>query len=99
MLVKGARRLIATVTAFTVAHSLTLAGARLGCAHVSGLPVEAIIALSIVLVAAEIIHGPQGKTGLTERFPWVIAFTFCLLHGFCFASARSEVGLRNQRFP
>ena len=93
ILVKGTRRLIATVTAFTVAHSLTLAGATLGVVHVPGPPVEAAIALSIVFVAAEIIRSRQGNAGLTERFPWVVAFAFGLLHGFGFASALNEVGL------
>lgn len=99
MLVKGTRRLIATVTAFTVAHSLTLAGATLGFVHMPGPPVEAAIALSIVFVAAEIMHGRQGKTGLTERFPWVVAFIFGLLHGLGFASALSEVGLPPSAIP
>jgi hydrogenase/urease accessory protein HupE len=99
ILVKGTRRLIATVTAFTLAHSLTLAGATLGFVHVPGPPVEAAIALSIVFVAAEIVHSRQGETGLTERFPWVVAFTFGLLHGFGFASALSEVGLPESAIP
>jgi len=99
ILVKGTGRLIATVTAFTVAHSLTLAGATLGFVHVPGPPVEAGIALSIVFVAAEIVHGRQGRTGLTERFPWIVAFTFGLLHGFGFASALSEVGLPQSAIP
>ena len=64
-----------------------------------GPPVEAAIALSIVFVAAEIIHSRQGRTGLTERFPWVVAFTFGLLHGFGFASALSEVGLPQSAIP
>jgi len=99
ILVKGTRRLISTVTAFTVAHSLTLAGATLGFVHVPGKPVEAAIALSIVFVAAEIIHSRQGRAGLTERFPWIVAFTFGLLHGFGFASALSEVGLPQTDIP
>lgn len=99
ILVKGTRRLIATVTAFTLAHSLTLAGATLGFVHVPGPPVEAAIALSIVFVAAEIIHSRQGNASLTERFPWVVAFTFGLLHGFGFASALSEVGLPQSAVP
>jgi len=99
MLVTGTRRLIATVTAFTVAHSLTLAGATLGFVHVPGPPVEAIIALSIVFVAMEIIRSRQGQAGLTERFPWVVAFTFGLLHGFGFAGALSEVGLPQSAIP
>jgi len=99
ILVKGTRRLITTVTAFTLAHSLTLAGATLGFVYVPGPPVEAAIALSIVFVAAEIIHTRQGKAGLTERFPWVVAFTFGLLHGFGFAGALSEVGLPQSAIP
>ena len=99
ILVKGTGRLIATVTAFTVAHSLTLAAATLGFVHVPGPPVEAGIALSIVFVAAEIVHGRQGRSGVTERFPWIVAFTFGLLHGFGFASALSEVGLPQSAIP
>jgi hydrogenase/urease accessory protein HupE len=99
ILVKGTCRLIATITAFTVAHSLTLAGATLGFVHVPGPPVEAAIALSIVFVAAEIIHNRQGEAGLTERFPWIVAFTFGLLHGFGFASALSAVGLPQSAIP
>ena len=99
ILVKGTGRLIATVTAFTVAHSLTLAGATLGFIHVPLRPTEAAIALSIVFVATEIIHGRQGRAGLTERFPWIVAFTFGLLHGFGFASALSEVGLPQSAIP
>ena len=99
ILVKGVRRLIATVTAFTVAHSLTLVAATLGWVHVPGPPVEAAIALSIVFVAAEIIHSRQGMDGLTARLPWIVAFTFGLLHGFGFASALSEVGLPQTAIP
>jgi hydrogenase/urease accessory protein HupE len=99
ILVKGTRRLIWTVTAFTLAHSLTLAGATLGFVHVPGPPVEAAIALSIMFVAAEIVHSRQGMKGLTERFPWIVAFTFGLLHGFGFASALSEVGLPQTAIP
>jgi hydrogenase/urease accessory protein HupE len=99
ILVKGVRRLIATVTAFTVAHSLTLVAATLGWVHVPGPPVEAAIALSIMFVAAEIVHSRQGMNGLTERFPWIVAFTFGLLHGFGFASALSQVGLPQTAIP
>ena len=73
ILVKGTRRLIATVTAFTVAHSITLAGATLGLVHVPQKPVEACIALSIVFVASEIVHAHQGWQGWTERWPWIVA--------------------------
>ena len=85
ILVKGWRRLIGTITAFTVAHSITLAAATLGFVHVPPKPVEATIALSIVFVACEIIHRRSGRTGLTEAWPWVIAFTFGLLHALGFA--------------
>jgi hypothetical protein len=96
LLVKGWKKLIATITAFTIAHSITLAAATLGFVHVPGPPVEACIALSIVFVAAEIVHARQGKPGLTARAPWVVAFTFGLLHGLGFAGALSEVGLPPQ---
>ena len=99
ILVKGTRRLIATVTAFTVAHSITLAAATLGFVHVQQKPVEACIALSIVFVAGEIVHARQGWQGWTERWPWVIAFTFGLLHGFGFAGALNAVGLPQTAIP
>ena len=99
ILVKGTRRLVATVTAFTVAHSLTLAAATLGFVHVPQAPIEATIAMSIVFVACEIVHSRQGRLGLTERWPWLVAFVFGLLHGFGFASALSEVGLPQNDIP
>ena len=99
ILVKGTRRLIATVTAFTVAHSITLAGATLGFAHVPRQPIEATIALSIVFVACEIVHAREGRQGLTEQWPWIVAFSFGLLHGFGFAGALSEVGLPQTAIP
>ncbi len=99
LLVKGVRRVVVTVTAFTLAHSLTLAGATLGFVHMPGPPIEAAIALSIVFVASEIIHGRQGKPGLTEQYPWIVAFTFGLLHGFGFAGALSEIGLPQKAIP
>ena len=99
LIVRGSRRIIATVTAFTVAHSLTLAAATLGWVHVPGPPVEAIIALSIVFVASEVVHARQGRKGLTEQAPWVVAFSFGLLHGFGFAGALAEVGLPQIAIP
>ena len=99
ILVKGTRRLIATVTAFTVAHSITLAGATLGFVRVPQQPVEACIALSIIFVASEIVHARQGRQGLTERWPWIVAFTFGLLHGFGFAGALNAVGLPQTAIP
>ena len=99
ILVKGWRKLVGTITAFTVAHSITLAAATLGFMNVPGKPVEAIIALSIVFVACEIVHRRQDRSGLTERWPWVVAFIFGLLHGFGFAGALSEVGLPQNAVP
>jgi hydrogenase/urease accessory protein HupE len=99
LLVKGWKRLVGTITSFTVAHSITLALATLGLVHVPGPPVEACIALSIVFVAAEIVRSRQGSPGLTERAPWLIAFTFGLLHGLGFAGALSEVGLPHHAIP
>ncbi len=99
LLVKGVRRVVVTVTAFTLTHSLTLAGATLGFVNMPGPPVEAVIALSIVFVASEIIHSRRGKPGLTERYPWVVAFTFGLLHGFGFAGALAQIGLPRTSIP
>ena len=99
LLVKGRRRLVKTITAFTVAHSVTLAGATLGWVNVPGAPVEAVIALSIVFVAAEIVHGQRGQEGVTARAPWVVALVFGLLHGFGFAGALHEVGLPGHAIP
>ncbi len=99
ILVDGKRRLVGTVTAFTVAHSLTLAAAALGFVHVPQTPVEAVIALSIVFVAGEIVHARRGRPGLTQRWPWIVAFIFGLLHGFGFAGALTEIGLPAQAVP
>lgn len=99
LIVSGWKKLVGTITAFTLAHSVTLALATLGYVNVPGPPVEAIIALSIVFVAAEIVRGRQGQPGLTERAPWLVAFTFGLLHGFGFAGALSDVGLPASSIP
>ncbi len=99
ILVEGRRRLVKTITAFTIAHSLTLAAATLGFVHIPQTPVEAIIALSIVFVASEIVNARQGRPGLTQRWPWIVAFTFGLLHGFGFAGALTEIGLPAQAVP
>jgi hydrogenase/urease accessory protein HupE len=99
LLVHGTRRLIATITAFTVAHSLTLFAATVGWLNVPGPPVEAVIALSIVFLAGEIVNARQGRPGLTQRRPWVVAFSFGLLHGLGFAGALAEVGLPPLSIP
>ncbi len=96
LIVKNMRRLLWTITAFTLAHSLTMVVATLGIVHLPSAPVEAVIALSIIFLAMEIIHEKQGKIGLTSRYPWIIAFIFGLLHGFGFAGALAEIGLPQQ---
>jgi hydrogenase/urease accessory protein HupE len=93
LVVRNWPRLIKTVTAFTLAHSLTLAAATLGWVHVPQKPVEAAIALSIAFVAADILRAQAGRESLTTRAPWIMAFAFGLLHGLGFAGALSEVGL------
>ncbi len=90
------RKLVGAITAFTAAHSLTLAAATLGWIHVPSAPVEAAIALSIVLVAAEL---QRESAGLTQRKPWLVAFAFGLLHGLGFAGALSDVGLPGHAIP
>jgi hydrogenase/urease accessory protein HupE len=99
MIVAGWRKLVATVTAFTIAHSITLAAATLGWVRVPQSPVEAVIALSILFVAAEIVHWRQGRPGITRRMPWLVAFTFGLLHGFGFAGALTQIGLPEHAIP
>ena len=99
LLTTGTWQLVKTVTAFTVAHSITLGLATLGFVHVPSKPVEAVIALSIVFVAAEIIRARRGQIGLAAKLPWIVAFTFGLLHGFGFAGALSEVGLPEGHIP
>lgn len=99
LIVRGIKRVIVTITAFTVAHSVTLAAATLGFISMPSAPVEATIALSIVFVAAEIVRGLQRRPGVTARWPWLVAFIFGLLHGLGFAGALSEVGLPPNAIP
>ena len=99
LIVPNLRMLVTTVTAFTLAHSITLALATLGVVHVPGPPVEAAIALSILLLACEIARSRAGQPSLTARWPWLVAFSFGLLHGFGFASALSEIGLPRGDIP
>jgi HupE / UreJ protein len=106
LLVDGFGRLVATITAFTIAHSITLAAATLGFVSVAPAAVEATIALSIVFLAVELArrhlpgtHTEDGLDTLTWRYPWIVAFTFGLLHGFGFAGALAEVGLPVKAIP
>ena len=99
LIVTGVWPLLKAVTAFTVAHSITLVLATLDLVHMPSSPTEAIIALSIVFLAGEIIHKYQGKFGLTERWPWLIAFIFGLFHGLGFAGALFEIGVPQHEVP
>jgi hypothetical protein len=99
VIVRGGGRIVVTVTAFTLAHSITLVAATLGWLTLPPAPVEAAIALSIVFLAREIMMAWRGRPGLTERMPWVVAFVFGLLHGLGFAGALAEIGLPQQAIP
>ncbi|WP_425043757.1 HupE/UreJ family protein [Primorskyibacter sp. S87] len=99
VLIRDPWRLAGAITAFTVAHSITLALATLGVLQVPSPPVEAIIALSIVLLAVEILRRRKGAEQLTEQYPWIISFSFGLLHGLGFAGALSEIGLPEGDIP
>lgn len=99
LLMNTAMATIKTVTAFTIAHSITLAGATLGLVRLPMQAVEALIAMSIVLIAAEAMRRKEGRSTLTIRRPWLIAFVFGLLHGFGFAGALSNIGVPSSNIP
>jgi hydrogenase/urease accessory protein HupE len=99
MLVPDLKRLLFAVTAFTVAHSITLAGTTFGWMSLASAPVEACIALSIAFLAAEILKTRQGASSATQRWPWIASFAFGLLHGFGFASALRDIGLPDDAVP
>lgn len=99
LLIRDRWMLVKTITAFTVAHSITLAGASLGYFSLPQAPVEATIALSIAFVASELVKMKPGERRLSESYPWVVAFAFGLLHGFGFAGALKEIGLPQADVP
>jgi hydrogenase/urease accessory protein HupE len=99
LIVAGRLTLLKTVTAFTVAHSVTLAIATLGLARAPLPPLNAAIALSILFLGPEIVRSWRGETSLTIRYPWVVAFLFGLLHGFGFASGLSTTGMPRAELP
>ncbi len=99
LIVKDRWMLVKTVTAFTVAHSITLAIATLGYASAPLLPLNAVIALSILFLGPEIVRSWRGETSFTIRHPWVVAFLFGLVHGFGFASALTSAGLPRKDLP
>jgi len=99
LLLQGFWKLLKTITAFTLAHSITLACAVLGVFPVPGAPIEVLIALSIVFLAREIIMAQRGEITLVHKKPWIVAFAFGLIHGFGFAGALGEIGLSDADIP
>jgi hydrogenase/urease accessory protein HupE len=99
LIVKGNWLLVKTITAFTIAHSITLAMATLGFVKVPQAPIEAMIALSILFLAVELVKQQEGESDIAIRAPWIVAFIFGLLHGFGFAGALAEVGLPQADIP
>jgi hydrogenase/urease accessory protein HupE len=99
LLVRGRRRLLWTITAFTVGHSVTLSLAVLGIVRIPPAPVEVLIAVTIFVVAVELSREPSAREGWMRRAPWVTAFAFGLLHGLGFAGALAQVGLPANEIP
>ncbi|MDB5105906.1 MAG: rane protein [Fibrobacteres bacterium] len=99
LLVPSLRRLAGTITAFTAAHSLTLSAAALGFVRFPGPLIEALVAMSIVFLAVELVGQGQGRPGVAARAPWLFAFAFGLLHGLAFAGALAETGLPKEDVP
>ncbi len=99
LLIPDRWRLIGAITAFTLAHSITMAAATLGWLTLPGPPVEAVIALSIMFLASELVQRDGSNQRLSERYPWTVSFAFGLLHGFGFAGALREIGLPQSDVP
>jgi hydrogenase/urease accessory protein HupE len=99
LIVRDRWMLLKTITAFTVAHSITLGVATMGWASAPMLPLNAAIALSILFLGPEIVRVRRGETSLTIRHPWVVAGAFGLLHGFRFASGLTALGLPRAEIP
>jgi hydrogenase/urease accessory protein HupE len=99
LLVSSRWMLVKTISAFTLAHSITLAIATLGYASAPLPPLNAAIALSILFLGPEIVRSWRGESSFTIRHPWVVAFAFGLLHGFGFASGLAAMGLPRAEIP
>ncbi|QDG77625.1 HupE/UreJ family protein [Labrenzia sp. PHM005] len=99
LLIREKWKLVGAVTAFTIAHSITMAISTLGVFTLPGPPVEAVIALSIMFLASELLQRNNDEDRLTEKFPWIVSFSFGLLHGFGFAGALAEIGLPDDDVP
>lgn len=99
LLVRGWKRVVLAITAFTVAHSLTLAAATLGVIQVPESPLNAAIALSILFLGTEIVRSQRGEDTIGTRQPWLLAFGFGLIHGCGFASGLATTGLPPSEIP
>jgi len=99
LLIRNRSRLFWAITAFTLAHSITLGAATLGLLNLPSPPVEAVIALSIVFLAYELNFAPKDRDQVTQRFPWIVSFAFGLVHGLGFAGALREIGLPEDDIP
>ena len=99
LLVSGVRPLLLTITAFTIAHSLTLGLSVFGIFRLSAEMTDVLVAFSIVLLAGEIIRMQQGRSTLASRKPWLVSFCFGLVHGLGFAGALEALGLPNESIP
>ena len=99
LIVTGFWKLLKTITAFTIAHSITLALATLGMVNFPSAPTEAVISLSILFLAVEVLRLRAGEMPLTAKYPWVVAFSFGLFHGLGFAGALSEIGVPQNEVP
>ncbi len=99
LLVGGGGRLVQTVTAFTVGHSITLGLATLGFVHFPSRPIEVLIALSAFWLAVDLARDPSARASWMQRAPWLVAGSFGLLHGLGFAGALAEVGLPSGEIP
>jgi len=99
LIVSSFRKLLWTITAFTLSHSITLALSTLGLVNFPSAPTEAVISLSILFLAIEILRMQAGEMPLTAKYPWVVAFSFGLFHGLGFAGALSEVGVPKNEVP
>jgi hydrogenase/urease accessory protein HupE len=99
LLVRDRWTLVKTITAFTLAHSITLAAATLGYVHVPGPPLNAAIALSILFLGVEVVRASRGEVGFGVRRPWALAFAFGLLHGLGFATGLADLGLSRGELP
>ena len=99
LIISGIWALVKTITAFTIAHSITLALATLGLVNIPPVPTEAVISLSIMLLAVEAVRKSNGERTLAETYPWLVAFTFGLVHGLGFAGALAEIGVPQNEVP